>query len=210
MCDIKEKIKRKLYFTMVELLIVISIIVILAALLFPALQKAKNEARRIECANNLKQIGLSLISYIQDYNDTIFLYTAGSGFNWYSIYVFMQKEYFKVIQSPITGYYTAEIFFCTSPVNCSYAYAGITSYAFNRDLGGSRFSRLTYPSLAYVFADVADNYGTSSVLPYWFNKTYPGNLSFRHNTFLNMLYADGHLAKLKTVDISSNRYWRGN
>lgn len=56
-------------FTLIELLVVISIIVLLISILMPALRNAKNSASRIECMNNLKQLGIECRMYSGDYND---------------------------------------------------------------------------------------------------------------------------------------------
>lgn len=59
----------RISFTLVELLIVISIIVILMGLLLPALKSARNQVKSIQCVNNLKNMGTGIQLYIGDYND---------------------------------------------------------------------------------------------------------------------------------------------
>ena len=65
---------RKKSFTLIELLVVIGIIAILASMLMPALQKAKEKANQADCMNNIKQIGTTIMMYASDFKS---MYPAG-------------------------------------------------------------------------------------------------------------------------------------
>ena len=57
-------------FTLIELLVAIAIIAILAAILFPVFAKAREKARQSTCVSNLKQMGLGLMQYVSDYDES--------------------------------------------------------------------------------------------------------------------------------------------
>jgi prepilin-type N-terminal cleavage/methylation domain-containing protein len=68
MAKIGKAVRKALGFTLIELLVVIAIIAILAAMLLPALSQAREKARQAACTNNLKQFGLALAMYTDNYD----------------------------------------------------------------------------------------------------------------------------------------------
>jgi prepilin-type N-terminal cleavage/methylation domain-containing protein/prepilin-type processing-associated H-X9-DG protein len=64
------RIRKAQGFTLIELLVVIAIIAILASILFPVFARARENARRTSCMSNLKQFGLAMMQYTQDYDET--------------------------------------------------------------------------------------------------------------------------------------------
>ena len=117
-------------FTLIELLVVVAIIAILAAILFPVFARARENARRSSCQSNLKQIGLGVIQYTQDYDEKFPIYHGGNSGG-------AQDGFFAIIQPYLKS---TQIYQCPSetfPANSDPTTNGYTDYSFNLLLGWS-------------------------------------------------------------------------
>ena len=97
---------RRSAFTLIELLVVIAIIAILAAILFPVFARARENARRSSCQSNMKQIGLGILQYTQDYDELYpqFDATDGTGTGWaYVIQPYIKSTQILQCPSDTTG-----------------------------------------------------------------------------------------------------------
>jgi prepilin-type N-terminal cleavage/methylation domain-containing protein len=144
-------------FTLIELLVVIAIIAILAAILFPVFARARENARRASCMSNLKQIGLGVMQYVQDYDEkypgpmyaskyftgpsTWQLATKGDGSPGGTYTTLAPDEsvrdHFKTWADSIFPYVkSVQIFKCPS----SYVDPDALSYAYSSGIGGTYLS----------------------------------------------------------------------
>jgi prepilin-type N-terminal cleavage/methylation domain-containing protein/prepilin-type processing-associated H-X9-DG protein len=197
---------RKNGFTLIELLVVIAIIAILAAILFPVFARAREKARQASCQSNEKQLALSLLMYVQDYDETFpqeCYNLGGAGV------VGQQKFCWSMTTVPYVK--NSQVLICPSDAAraLNTVPGSVRSYAYNCfNFSAKAMASITAP------ADVAMLFelnGQRSAKP--FNAAGApgrgcanaasccgGNLLIgaytpgaRHNTGMNLAYGDGHV-----------------
>ncbi len=130
-------VRKRTGFTLIELLVVIAIIAILAAILFPVFARARENARRASCQSNLKQIGLGMMQYSQDYDEKLvpmWNYTGGAAtppLVWWEDniqpYVRSYQLFICPSQSPPSGYTYGRPPGLPNPLYSSYVLNNVTN-----------------------------------------------------------------------------------
>ncbi len=201
-------------FTLIELLVVIAIIAILAAILFPVFARARENARRASCQSNLKQIGLGLMQYTQDYDETMVMVYYGTA----------DSAWMSTLQPYVKSY---QVFVCPSDTRTIKPSNTTTDTSYGINMGGwgegagsrkgpplstgtARVNLASIDSVATtVFAldcngyedttqwnDIGISNGqrfTSTTSP----RTLNGGGIERHLETINVLWCDGHVKAMK-------------
>ncbi|RYG70605.1 DUF1559 domain-containing protein [bacterium] len=203
---------RRSAFTLIELLVVIAIIAVLAAILFPVFGRGRENARRSSCQSNMKQIGLGMYQYSQDYDEKFMLeWDGGTGAGWKQIV----QPYIKSAQIWACPSNTLNATLQMDPVPGRPEYPGIVqSYAGNPRVLIPSWTGTPPLSLAVVQSTAtriimsessSDPYGANWATMYddWDTNQVRDNGFANHLGTMNCLFIDGHVKSMKPTNTAT-------